>query len=121
MKSKPPISPTGSVNSEVTHTLGPWKAHLNAPTAAIKGHLIKTQSDPETPIAVLWEGGGTHGKPRQVANARLIAAAPELLEALTYLVKATSLNDHLSHEESLTLQFETVDKARAAISKAKGL
>lgn len=64
------------------HSRGPWKAHFNSPTAAIAGHLIKEDHDAEFPIALIWEGGGTHGKPLQLANAHLIAAAPELLKAL---------------------------------------
>ena len=51
--------------------------------------------------------------PHKIANARLIAAAPELLEALEKLV---SLID--AGEGTWTL--EEQQKARAAIAKAKG-
>lgn len=61
------------------HTPGKWMAVLDAPGAAIKGHLVKERRYPHCPLAVLAEGGGTKGKPMQVANARLIAATPELL------------------------------------------
>lgn len=66
---------------KATHTPGPWKAHFNVPTAVIPGHIIKKDDAVARPIASLWEGGGTKGKPEQIANARLIAAAPELLSA----------------------------------------
>jgi len=67
---------------KVKHTSGPWIACLNVPTALIPGHIIKADNEVKTPIALLEEGGGTKGKPRQIANAHLIAAAPELLDAL---------------------------------------
>ena len=65
----------------MNHTPGPWKACLNEPLITVPGHLIKTDDEVERPIASLWEGGGTEGKPTQIANAKLIAAAPDLLEA----------------------------------------
>lgn len=67
------------------HTPVPWKACLNVPFAVIPGHLIKTDDDVERPIASLWEGGGTKGKPTQIANAKFIVRAcnsyDDLLEA----------------------------------------
>jgi predicted ABC-type transport system involved in lysophospholipase L1 biosynthesis ATPase subunit len=45
------------------------------------------------------------------ANARLIAAAPELLEALEYLLSQFGRLDHLP-------DYSAGDKARAAIAKA---
>ena len=45
------------------------------------------------------------------ANARLIAAAPELLEALEYLLSQFGRLDHLT-------DYSAGDKARAAIAKA---
>ena len=47
-----------------------------------------------------------------IGNARLIAAAPELLEALENLLKV--------HEGEGGTQYHAVDMARAAIAKAKG-
>lgn len=47
------------------------------------------------------------------ANARLIAAAPELLVALEDMVK----NDYASKQPG---HFQRTEKARAAIAKAKG-
>jgi hypothetical protein len=96
-----------SAGTKATHTPGPWAAHFNVPLATIPGHIIKTAYGAETPIASLWEGGGTKGKPTQIANARLIAAAPELLAALRELL---ALNPHAIGAAS----------ARAAIAKATG-
>lgn len=72
-------------------TPGPWKACLNVPTARIEGHIIKASHGAETPIASLWVGGGTHGKEHQLANASLIASAPELLEALKGVVSGHAM------------------------------
>ena len=49
------------------------------------------------------------------ANARLIAAAPELLEALKMVVRHGSAVQH-----SDQLMFEVLSAARAAIAKAEG-
>jgi len=67
---------------ETKHTHGPWKAHLNVPSAAIEGHIIKADYSAFRPIASLFKGGGSKGVPEQIANAFLIAAAPEMLDAL---------------------------------------
>ena len=50
--------------------------------------------------------------PQKIANANLIAAAPELLEALENLLKV--------HEGEGGTQHNAADMARAAIAKAKG-
>ena len=55
--------------------------------------------------------------PERIANARLIAAAPELLAALEALVEA--LPEMLDVEEQ-DIESNALDDARAAIAKAKG-
>lgn len=95
------------------HTPRPWKAHLNAPLAAIPGHLIKRDDDVMQPIASLWEGGGTKGKPEQIANAHLIAAAPDLLEVIKDIVCDLQFSDVPTHRN-------LVKMARAVIAKAGG-
>jgi SHS2 domain-containing protein len=60
------------------------------------------------------------------ADARLIAAAPELLEALEEAADALADEQSVIDEEErnehpvLAGHFETLQKARAAIAKAKG-
>lgn len=111
------------------YTPGPWKAILNNPTAITEGHTIKADNEVETPIAHLWVGGGTHGKPRQLANAHLIAAAPELLGALQNLSKncftedetrlslfATARGGEISNELE-----ERCDRIEAAFVAARAL
>jgi hypothetical protein len=92
------------------HTPGPWKAKKWVGT--------DLYDDPDRPFV---EVGNVHWSPKnwkpaaaikQTANARLIAAAPELLEALENLLKV--------HEGEGGTQHNAADMARAAIAKAKG-
>ena len=81
------------------HTPGPW---YNSDLR--KGRMVFAKTDTRlvadcSDISVRTEG-------EEQANARLIAAAPELLEALEYLMK---------HDNS-----EGWSNARAAIAKARG-
>ena len=71
----------------------------------------------ETVIATCDSGPGCHKfTDKQLANARLIAAAPELLEALRELLEDTQ---HANHDCG-DLSYCPVSKARAAIAKATG-
>ena len=88
------------------HTPGPWIIYefvdgyeIRAPEAEC---YVATASDPEA----VW---GAIGREE---DARLIAAAPELLEALENLLKV--------HEGEGGTQHNAADMARAAIAKAKG-
>lgn len=94
--------------SERNHTPGPW--HVAG------GCQIRSDRDQ---IAKVWMMRGGEGK----ANARLIAAAPELLEALKELVKANEdHNESVSKVigEPLGWKDSYLDKARSAIAKALG-
>ena len=86
------------------HTPGPWKWD---------GHLEQAIITADSGEEVLW-GCGCCDSPRLLceADARLIAAAPELLEALENLLKV--------HEGEGGTQCHAGDIARAAIAKAKG-
>lgn len=86
------------------HTAGPWKIDdaLDLPLAVIQDNEMGEG------IAELGER-----TPENEANARLIAAAPELLEALQEMMsRYGSKNSGFDNEETA--------KARAAIAKAKG-
>ena len=63
--------------SEAKQTPGPWYAHHD------HGWLVVESSDGDLYIKVEKGSAAT----RHLADARLIAAAPELLEALTYAIK----------------------------------
>ena len=98
----------------MTHTPGPWavfdsgyeqtRPGIDAAVCAIV--VYGTQSDSE----------GVHGRTieERTANALLIAAAPEMLEALKRITEAVQHGD--LHRFSVLF-----DGARAAIAKAEGL
>lgn len=83
-------------------------ACLNVPTAVTPGHIIKLRDAAFTPVATLHEGFSAESKARQLAYARLFAAAPDLLEACLQAASALPTTHGA---------FETV---RAAIAKAYG-
>ena len=90
------------------HTPGPWeiKRHFDSCYRYISApeHIALAQ--------VVWCVEEEERSPVCEANAHLIAAAPELLEALQNLLKV--------HEGEGGTQHHAGDMARAAIAKAKG-
>lgn len=100
------------------HTPGPWTAHLSA----TRKTLCVTAPD-------AWVCGELHNRESMSddeawANARLIAAAPELLEALRAAESAmayvtTVVGQHLDPAEGADLTARRM-AARAAIAKATG-
>jgi hypothetical protein len=83
------------------HTKGPWKTHLVDDTLVVDGNGL-----------IIAHMGGLYlgdASPME-ANAKLIAAAPDLLEALEALYAAT--------EQHVTYDVKTV--VYNAIAKAKG-
>ncbi len=98
------------------HTKGPW--------CVSNGHLLRIaakDSDWKTPATIcgVHRIGKRIGRQRTkevLANAHLIAAAPDLLDALKEMVSSFPLlrDGALGYEE------DAHAKARAAIAKAKG-
>lgn len=88
------------------HTPGPWK-HRHTPLRGIANdvYCVDWSEDQEEVAEVV------HGE----ANARLIAAAPDLLEALQVLDALWCENESGGLDFSLA-----IDRARAAIAKATG-
>lgn len=86
---------------KTNHTLGPWY-HKGAGSYQ---HIVISESTGDT-IAVVYHDNR--------ANARLIATAPELLEALQKLIQCPDLN--LDSLEDETIQ--ALKDARAVIEKA---
>lgn len=88
------------------HTPGPWKA----------GN-VENRTGGRSAVLIWADGGDDLGEARTFADARLMAAAPELLEALERMVAMFA--DHTQYDEE---GYETaaVAVARAAIAKAKG-
>jgi hypothetical protein len=95
----------------MSHTPGPWLTtesteHWGRVNVTIQAAF--TAND----IATAWQGNTETNR----ANARLIAAAPELLEALEQLYH---LIDN-AHDGDRVFTFELAQKAKAAIAKARG-
>lgn len=86
------------------HTPGPWR--VNEDTCVIAGHA-------DAPFAVAQVYMGSD------ANARLIAAAPDLLRALELALGQLEGSKPLSGVHASSLRAD-IEIARAAIAKAKG-
>lgn len=112
------------------HTAGPWKVRLDAVTAdrGHKRHAIES-------VGGFWtaEVVGGIDREQQAANARLIASAPELLEALQELAACHTESAGLTmsmavNQDEFNAMLErshewverAVAAARAAIAKATG-
>lgn len=89
------------------HTPGPWTVHGRR-----AGLTIRDAKD--RPVAEPWLTDISHDE--REANARLIAAAPELLAAL-YTVLGS---DMAQREEDEGRVSDTLNTLRAAIAKARG-
>lgn len=98
--------------TKTTHTPGPWmrKQWDNDPAIAI------LTPDADDPVWIADACAGEFPRDEQVANSRLIAAAPDLLAALRSFVDPWNRGG--KWESQIT--YDTFDKARAAIAKAEG-
>jgi hypothetical protein len=98
---------TTKPTTETKHTPGPWKiVEQRFPVCIIEG---------EDGTCVVGNVSGQPGLDGQTANARLIAAAPELLEALRdCLATLDGLKRH-----NTNCDYVAAIQARAAIAKAE--
>jgi ABC-type nitrate/sulfonate/bicarbonate transport system substrate-binding protein len=101
--------------SEIKHTPGPWSVHsgddyngvrIDGPDGRSVAHAH--QRDPHPTL-----GQGITQAEAEI-NARLIAAAPELLETMQMIM------DRAEEWINMNLDGEVGDNARAAIAKATG-
>lgn len=100
------------MSDKLTHTPGPWK--LNA-------GVIEALVDPENSqsyIAPICDVDMDWSTEIYKANAHLIAAAPELLEALKSLLEASRELDQSATHDGLN-NCKAITQARAAIRKAE--
>lgn len=97
------------------HTKGPWAWYEN-PSGGCRVQTLNVG------IAdVLSRAGVPHPVQEScAANARLIAAAPELLEALEGLLREEPNIYEGRLEASLYVSVDALEDARAAIKKARG-
>jgi hypothetical protein len=96
------------------HTPGPWAFSQSTEYGDTRFYVAQADGAPYTPhysdvATLIAETVNDERKSIQEANARLIAAAPELLEALQHLMVA--------HGEQLDYAFQ---QAQDAIAKATG-
>lgn len=110
----------GAVAEKSKHTPGPWKVHPREGMARSYYGTHVAASHYSTPGVSsgrdsVCDCTGEH----QDANARLIAAAPELLEALRTLV-SRDFAYYGGFVMDCNITMEEVQRARAAIAKAEG-
>jgi hypothetical protein len=106
---------TGAGNSAAQHTVGPWATYKDK-----SGYLLLSRSETSDNVFGRFRPHlGSHAHQGQ-ANARLIAAAPELLEACRYFEQVLA---SLSPEQRNALPNDVVNVSAltaAAIANADG-
>lgn len=99
------------------HTPGPWVTD----NSVLRGSINRLD-EPRRHIALTSDWEKEKGDREQnEANARLIAAAPELLEALEDVMSDLFYQIASHHDERTARNYPSLVDARAAIAKAKGL
>lgn len=91
---------------------GPWHVYHRADRNLINCGYVQIRSDEEKNATICEMGGFGTGHDKNIANATLMAAAPEMLEALEALKE-------WMHLAGLA-PFEVANKMHNAIRKAKG-
>ncbi len=95
------------------HTPGPWVASKSTTKASnFADHVAHVSAGPKVIARV--NGGVTEERTIALANAALLAAAPDLLAALETLVRRCEASD-LQHADGFPIK-----EARTAIAKARG-
>lgn len=93
------------------HTPGPWRI---APEFSV---LSVWSGDTE--VASAWRESGWIDEATQRANARLIAAAPDLLAACEAMLAHEVYTYEGNLEARVTVPRDVIDQLRAAIAKAR--
>jgi hypothetical protein len=102
------------------HTPGPWIGpfvwDIQSPHVLTIGARVNAFKDKDHLLTVDCEQGciAVH---EMEANMRLIAAAPELLEACKRLLK---FNEELCQDTGVSTSYPSADSARKVIAKAEG-
>ncbi len=96
------------------HTAGPWKTRTS-PRGSVNNQIFQAKAE-DLPIATIHLGTGT--VINQIANARLIAAAPDLLAALEGLYNDAQDRGETTDDDGN--EYDDWMFAREAIAKAKG-
>jgi hypothetical protein len=98
----------------MSHTPGPWCVR-DIPS---KERYVGPSSDGGAPSVAIIPARASRSDAEQAANARLIAAAPELLEVLSIALELLHNVAPCTGQEDILSG--CVDAARAAIAKATG-
>lgn len=107
---------------EAKHTKGPWNKNLTSICGkAIGFHITDSRHGSLRPICEFYDKRGTMSPEEIEANASLIAAAPELLEALKELAEAYCRAGAPLTREERAEDRKRFFAARAAIAKATGV
>ncbi|HFT8008594.1 TPA: hypothetical protein ACU9T0_006544 [Burkholderia cenocepacia] len=118
--------------SNANHTPGPWKFSRWDEFGDIRFYISQQDGAPYTPdysdvATVIAETCSGERMRIQEANARVIAAAPELLEAAQKLVDMYDAHFRLNDYSALEVSKHHVDEladafeaARTALAKARG-
>ena len=106
--------------SEAKFTKGPWRATGTYGDASSEPGCVYSPAISYEPKGnMIASMTGYFGKNGQIANAHLIAAAPELYEALRMAANDLNTAAHFLPDTGLAL-LETVKQAHAALAKARG-
>lgn len=101
------------MTDKAEHTPGPWSLNgKHAPWICTVGNNIDDPAIFGRPVA----DGETYLFGDKLADARLIAAAPELLEVLEAILGGSGA----TVQPYARLEYGVAEKARAAIAKARG-
>jgi len=103
------------------HTPGPWKAYKNGNVVIIGGGCVATVHKYCAGRASVIPGVPMDVHEEEVeANAKLISAAPELLEALQCLMSRVAKDAESYAQEGNEPIWAFIEDANDAICKAKG-
>lgn len=108
--------------SAVPHTPAPWLASQGMEDDLTRWVIVAGGGGPRYHLATIANGQPGDCLETEGATARLMAAAPELLEALQFLLAASECADETGYVEDhgfVNLE-ELQARARAAIAKAEG-
>ena len=96
------------------HTPAPWQYAFEGGTVAF---IVEADGTTIAKISTTENSTAHRSLP---SNARLIASAPELLEALKDLLRDLDTVDSYALNETILPIWEDIDRAKAIIAKAEG-
>ncbi len=109
------------------HTPGPWKAlpeECDRPYIRIRGTVLGGRYKVANVLTPVYEGGPSHGAEETRANAKLIAAAPDLSAFAELVARMTTdqeMDGGMSGDDAVSTLSELIETARTLRNKAKGL